>query len=213
MTDTTRAARIAELRAELAALEAQEPQTSGPLGVLREIGETLHDKECKTCWANAPLETINKLKPDTSGKLGELFTVKVCAAGDISCEYDEDINSKDGTYDAIVNGKLVEIKTARLGAQGGFQHESLRAEGCDAYLFIDILPSALYLTVLKKFTMTERHPILGRTPHLRKGATDVYKFDWTEMNLQNGVRAGVTLKVTESTPMEMITEFLRKTLE
>lgn len=214
MTEDERIARITQLRAELAALETSAvAPMAGPLMVLRDAGVDLYAKECASAWCGSPLETINKLKPDSSGKLGELFVVKLCRDGGLSVEYDEDINDQDdGTYDAVLNGKRVEIKTARLGAQNGFQHESLRAEGCDKYLFVDIVPDAVYLTVSEKFNMAEKHPIIGRKPHLRKGTTDVYKFDFAVSHLEKCIRAGITLKVGATTSAESIVEFLRRTL-
>lgn len=214
MSETERLARIAQLRAELAALEASDvAPMAGPLTVLRDTGVDLYAKECASAWAGTPLETINKLKPDSSGKLGELFVAKLCRDGGLTVEYNEDINDQDdGTYDAVLNGKRVEIKTARLGAQHGFQHESLRADGCDLYLFVDIVPDAVYLTVSQKFVMTERHPIFGRKPHLRKGTTDVYKFDFGLAHLELGRKAGITLKVDATTTAETIVEFLRTKL-
>ncbi len=209
----TRADRIAQLRKELAELEAEEVvDTTTPLGILREFGITMYERECKTGWTGSPLEAINKLKPDNSGKVGELFVTNMCAKAGIDCLYTEDINSTDGTYDAIINGKQVEIKTARLGVQNGFQHESLRSTGCDYYLFLDIIPSGFYVTVLEKFDLTKQHPVIGRTPHCRKGTTDVFKFDFGERNIQNAIKEGVAIKGDASTPMESIAEFLRRVI-
>lgn len=210
MTETERLARIAQLRAELAALEGTSVAApTGPIGILCSLSEEMYAKECSSCWAGSLLETMNKLKPDSSGKVGELFVVKVCEAIGTSCVYTGDVNSTDGTYDVVLNGKQVEVKTARLGAQGGFQHESLRAEGCDYYMFVDVTPTAAYITVSKKFVMTERHPILGRKPHLRKGTTDVFKFDFGMAGLEAGMRGGITLKIDKTTQMDAIGEFLR----
>jgi hypothetical protein len=209
MTDSERLAKIAELRAQLAALETPAvAELTGPLQVLRDLGEEFYARECASAWAGSPLETINKLKPDSSGKVGELFLLKLCTDAGMNCVYTGDVNSTDGKYDVVVNGKQVEVKTARLGAQHGFQHESLRAEGCDYYAFVDITPTAVFVTVIETFNMTERHPVLGRKPHLRKGTTDVYKFDFGMNALEAGVRAGCTLKVDATTPLDAVGAFL-----
>jgi hypothetical protein len=209
----SRADRIAQLRKELAELEAEaELDTTTPLGVLRGIGATMYERECRMGWTGSPLESINKLKPDNSGKVGELFVTNMCAKAGIDCVYTEDVNSTDGTYDAVINGKKVEIKTARLGVQKGFQHESLRSSGCDYYLFLDILPTGFYMTVLASFDLTKQHPVIGRAPHCRKGTTDVFKFDFSEKNIQSAIKEGVAIKVDASTPMESIAEFLRKVI-
>jgi hypothetical protein len=57
------------------------------------------------------------LKNDYSGKVGELFLEKICKTHKIPHIFKEDINSKDGTYDIIIDGKKVEVKTARLGVR------------------------------------------------------------------------------------------------
>lgn len=210
----------AELLEKIAALEkrvlelerpAKVYELSPAMSLLREIGEEIGAQQSVSDWIDSPFATINQLKPDHSGKVGELFVKRLCDAGGVSCIYNEDINDQDdGTYDAILNGKRVEIKTARFGKQGGFQHESLRAEGCDYYMFLDIVSTHFYITVCKKFDMTHQHPILGRKPHLRKGSTDVYKFDFREPNLAKGISAGITLKITNETSMETITTFLNQ---
>ena len=208
------------LRAKIAALEMrvielERPsvvhQLSGPMSLLHDIGEEVGVLQSVSDWVGSPFAAIDHLKADHSGKVGELFIKRVCDAGGVTCIYNENINDQDdGTYDVVLNGKRVEIKTARLGKQGGFQHESLRAEGCDYYMFLDIAPSHFYVTVCKKFDMSHQHTVLGRKPHLRKGATDVYKFDFGEANLAKGIVGGITLKVTNTTTAETLVEFLNQ---
>jgi hypothetical protein len=205
--------RIAELEKRVAELERPKTEfsLSPAMSLLRDIGEEIGAKQSVSDWVDSPFATINQLKPDHSGKVGELFVKRLCDSIGVSCVYNEDINDQDdGTYDAILNGKRVEIKTARFGKQGGFQHESLRTEGCDYYMFLDVLPTHFYITVSKKFDMTTQHPVLGRKPHLRKGATDVYKFDFGENTLAKGIRAGITIKVDNDTPMEAILDFINR---
>lgn len=54
--------------------------------------------------------------------------------------------------------------------------------------------------------MTIRHPIIGRKPHLRKGTTDVFKFDFGEVNLKN---PDITLKIGAETSLEVIGQFIQ----
>ena len=128
--------------------------------------------------------------------------------GSVQCVYDEDKNSKDGTYDIKINDKKAEIKTARLGVHGAFQHETLKKDGYDYLIFVDITPEHFYLTILPRFDMMTRHPLIGRTPHPRKGTTDVFKFDFGESNIQRCITAGVSMKVDVNTPIDDVVTFV-----
>lgn len=179
--------------------------------LLRTIGEeALAVQRAKSAWINSFYTAIDELKPDYSGKVGERFLWGVCKATGLDHVYvDDDKNSKDGTYDITILGRKIEVKTARLGVQGGFQHENLHASGYDFYAFVDVKPDEFFVTVIQKFDMTARHPVLGRKPHLRKGTSDVFKFDWSESNLRRSIQAGLTLRVGPDAPLEAIGEFLR----
>jgi hypothetical protein len=185
-----------------------------PLDVLKTIGtEQLQlQKQLNESWVNSEFEAIQQLRPDYSGKCGEKLIVELCKKGGIEVEYngDSNVNAEDGTYDAKICSKKDEIKTAWRGANKGFQHESLRAGGCDQMIFVDIAPNYYYITVLEKFDMTQPHPIIKRKPHLRKGTSDVYKFDFGEPNLQRAIEAGISIKVEKTTPMEDVLTFLKR---
>ena len=203
-------AEIAQLKAENAALKkVVGAKVSGPLGLIQSIGDALAAKQNDSNqWHSSTLESINDLKPDYAGKVGEHFIQQLCATGVVQCEYDEDVNSKDGTYDVKINAKKVEIKTARLGVQGAFQHETLKKDGYDYLLFIDITPNHFYITIIPRFDMTTRHPLIGRTPHPRKGTSDVFKFDFGESNIERCIAAGVSMKVDVNTSMEAVVAFV-----
>jgi len=179
--------------------------------LLKSIADSqLAVQRAKSTWAAGLFGAMDELKPDYSGKVGERFLAGVCKAAGIDHMFaDDDKNSKDGTYDITILGKKIEVKTARLGVQGAFQHENLRDAGCEFYAFVDVKPDEFFVTVIPKFDMKMKHPIIGRKPHLRKGTTDVFKFDWSEANLSKGIKGGLTLRVSEETPLEAIGEFLR----
>jgi len=210
----------AEMLSRIAALERRIEELERPvnvdvepmsriMGLLRDTGNEIYEIQRASDWTGSLFARINQLKPDHAGKVGELFVTRLCRMLGLECVYNEDINDQDdGTYDTVVNGKRVEIKTARLGKQGGFQHESLRTEGCDYYMFLDIVSTHFYITVCKKFDMSCKHPVFGRKPHLRKGASDVYKFDFGEAALSKGISAGITLKITNETSSETVANFM-----
>jgi hypothetical protein len=164
----------------------------------------------KTLWANSQYSQIESLKNDYSGRAGELLAASICENLGINYVYVEDeVNQNDGTYDIIINGRKVEVKTARVGNDGKtWQHESLRDYGCDYFLFIDIDPNALFLSIFSSnFDFSEKHPVFGRTPHLRKESTGTYKFDFGPATLRKGIEAGLTLRVDASTTDTEIKKF------
>jgi len=207
------------LKIELASLKQKnlDVDLASPLGILVELGrnQLRIQKEANVSWLNKPLESIQNLRPDYSGKVGELLLNRLCEIAGMTVSYtgDSNIKASDGTYDVKIKWdteKKDEVKTAWRGSNGGFQHESLRAKGCDQTIFIDIVPNAYYITVLEKFDMTQQHPVIGRKPHLRKGTTDVYKFDFGEVNIQRAINSKLSIKVDASTPMTDVIEFLKR---
>jgi hypothetical protein len=190
---------------------------TSPHKMLQKIGiaQLEMQKTLNVKWAGSAFEAIHDLCPDYSGKVGELLFNKACEAAGMKVTYlgDSNIGAEDGTYDSKacnVCEKKNEIKTAWQGSNDGFQHESLRAEGCDQYVFVDVAPNYYYITILEKFDMTARHPVIGRKPHLRKGTSDVFKFDFSEGNLKKAIDKGVSIKVTEETTMDEVAEFIKK---
>ena len=169
--------------------------------LLKSIAESQFEiQESKSVWKNTPFSAMENLKPDYSGKVGERLLADLCKKSGVNHVWvNDNKNSKDGTYDITILGKKVEVKTARLGVDGAFQHESLRAAGCDFYTFVDVTPTYFYLTIIPKFDMRAKHPVFGRKPHLRKETTNVFKFDLSEFNLKKGIAAGITIKVDADT--------------
>jgi len=164
----------------------------------------------RTIWADSEYSQIEGLKNDYSGRAGELLAASICENLGISYVYVEDqVNQNDGTYDIIINECRVEVKTARVGNDGKtWQHESMRDHGCDYFLFIDIDPSALFLTIFSaNFDFSKKHPVFGRTPHLRKESNGTYKLDFGPATLRKGIEAGLTLRIDASTTNAEIKKF------
>jgi hypothetical protein len=163
----------------------------------------------KNIWIDCDFELVDLLKNDHSGKVGENFLHYLCDCNNIDNQYVEDINSKDGVYDIKILNKKIEIKTARLSQCGSFQHENLRNEGCDYYVFLDITPRCIYITILPSFNLSEKCKVMNRTPHLRKGSSNIYKFDFDEKKILNAIELGYSIKITENTTMDEIGNFIR----
>jgi hypothetical protein len=167
-------------------------------------------------WDDSVFEDMDTLKNDYSGKAGELFAARLCKQYGIPYVYDEDVvNQEDGTYDITIKNKLVEIKTARVGNCGkNWQHESLRDHGSDYFMFIDVAPTAVYLSIFSsKFDFTKQHPVFGRTPHMRKGSDGIFKLDFGPKSLLKGIKKGLTLKIDSNTVDKTIKEFIKNRIE
>ena len=178
-------------------------------GKLKNIGDHLfYIQKSTNIWRNTPLETINDLNPDTAGKVGEELIKRICLSCDIQNESFGDKNSKDGTYDQKVSLKKVEIKTARLGGNK-YQHENLRKVGCDYWIFVDINPYRGCITILQRFDLTNKHPITGTKPSLRKGTTNVFKWDFSENHLNKFVSAGNAIMFDKKTSISQVGNFIK----
>jgi hypothetical protein len=183
-----------------------------PLGLLECIGNTTWQRQNETNgWLDSSLALINELKPDFAGKIGEIFTEKVCEKSGIANISTGDINSKDGTYDQKILSKKVEIKTARLGGKK-FQHETLKMDGCDYWLFLDITPKHCYMTIIPKFNLKQKNPITNTKPTMRKGTSDVFKWDFTEKHIECFIAKHMAIKIDNDTTMDTIANFIKKSV-
>ena len=162
-------------------------------------------------WGNSIFEEIDELKNDYSGRAGEVWVHELCNHLGIDNQYNADeVNQEDGTYDITIKIKTTEVKTARVGTkEDNWQHESLRDHGCDFFWFNDVVPEGVYVTIIPaNFDFTKKHPILGRTPHLRKETGGTYKLDFGRATLRRGLAAGVTKFIDENTTDEEIKNFI-----
>tara|TARA_B100001142_G_scaffold154077_1_gene154510 strand:+ start:171 stop:767 length:597 start_codon:yes stop_codon:yes gene_type:complete len=169
-------------------------------------------EQIPSIWGGSPMDGIQNLTCDQSGKLGERLLLKICDASGIVHEYNGDRNSSTtdngNVYDVLmdVGGRRfrIEVKTARLSSTGyNFQHESLRNDqGSDFWIFFDVEPDKIHVIVLKDFDLSdpEKHPILGRKPHLRKGCTNTYKLDVSVPTLRNAREAGISMTFSNDDP-------------
>ena len=186
------------------------------LSIMEEVVEELHNlQEENNPWHGSRFEKLDQLKLDYSGKAGERYLQKVCEHLGIPVYYDEDKISEEGTWDIGIDDHEIEVKTARQGKQKSFQHENLRSnEECDDYMFVDVTPSHIYLTIIEKSTIdfTAKHPILGRTPHLRRNSDNQYKWDFGMAAIHRGVEHGITFIISEETEAKDLKAFIMKRL-
>jgi len=170
-------------------------------------------------WDGSPLEGIRKLSADAIGFEGEALLFNLCKKYGIDVEWDGNKNiskkgSSDSSYDMLICGRTVEVKTARMGESFAFQHESLRNENSpDFWVFIDISPYDTYFTVIDSYNLKSKHPILERTAHSRKKTNDVYKLDTSVCVLKKGINSEITLRITHGDSDDIFGSWLRRRIQ
>ena len=120
------------------------------------INAIYDQKRKRNIWENSNWCHIADLENDDVGKAGERIIAEFCKRGNIPSEIDG-LKTKElggGVGDGMINGKTVEIKTARLGSNNSsFQHELGECPWvADYMIFLDIAPEKMYLTIFKNFT-------------------------------------------------------------
>jgi hypothetical protein len=170
-------------------------------------------------WDGSPLEGIRKMSADAIGFEGEALLFNLCKKYGIDVEWDGNKNiskkgSSDKSYDMLICGRTVEVKTARMGESFAFQHESLRNENSpDFWVFIDISPHDTYFTVIDSYNLTSKHPILERTAHSRKKTNDVYKLDTSVCVLNRGINSEITLRIAHGDSDDAFGSWLRRRIQ
>ena len=172
----------------------------------------------KSVWDGSPLQDIRKLSADAIGFEGEALLVNLCKKYGVDVEWDGNKNvSKKGddrAYDMLVRGRTVEVKTARMGESGAFQHECLRNQNSpEFWIFIDISPHDTYFTVIDSYNLTSKHPILERTAHSRKKTNDVFKLDTSVCVLARGVNSDMTLRIAHGDPDDAFGPWLKSRIQ
>ena len=77
------------------------------------------------------------------------------------------------------------------------------------------MPDRYFITVLnaRKFDLSTRNDVIGRTPHLRDKTTGVYKFDFSEKNIRSSISQGYSIEVNQHTNPSDIKVFLERIIE
>ena len=170
-------------------------------------------------WDGSPLQDIRKLSADAIGYVGEQLLFDLCKKHGVDVDWAGNKNvskkgSSDQSYDMLIFDRTVEVKTARMGQNDTFQHESLRNEKSpDFWIFIDISPRDANFTVIDSYDLTTKHPVLGRTAHPRKKTNDVYKLDTNEFVLKKGINSGITFKVPHRDDAHGFGSWLRRRIQ
>lgn len=170
-------------------------------------------------WDGSPLQDVRKLSADAIGYEGERLLFNLCQKYNIEVEWDGNKNiskkgSSDRVYDMLIRGRKVEVKTARMGENGAFQHETLSNDNSpDFWVFVDISPRDTNFTVIDSYDLRTKHPILERTAHSRKKTKDVYKLDTRECVLDRGVNSEITMKIAHGDSDDAFGPWLRRRIQ
>ena len=106
-------------------------------------------------WEDSKWSYISKIENDDVGKAGEKAIQEFCNQSNIPALIDG-LTTKEsggGIGDGTINGRSVEIKTARLGSgSSSFQHELGEVPWkADYMLFLDVSPTTFYVTIFPNF--------------------------------------------------------------
>lgn len=171
-------------------------------------------QEENNIWINSKFSKINLLKNDYSGSFGEEFINQICINNNIPSIYNGTKNSIDGTYDILINNKKIEIKTSRIGSSSKtFQHDGLRNNGSDYYLFLDITPTHFYISILPHFDLSQNCEFIDKKAHLRKDSDNVYKFDLTEKQIIILIEKKYCIKCKQDMSSHIIGNFINSLIK
>jgi len=196
-----------------------------PNEIMKELIELQILKEKKnTQWNDSEYVSVNQLKANNVGIIGEEFVSSCCKKVSISALIDGSKTKKKGggEGDGNIKEKTTEIKTARIGLSRTFQHELGEHPWKAEYiLLVDITPNKIYLTIIKNFT--EEHyqmPSRKATPYFNKTITrrkensqneaGAFKLTLSKQDLEESVSKGHTFKITKETNFKSIGEFINK---
>lgn len=151
-------------------------------------------------WKGSVFEEIRELSNDERGRWGEkLIYELISQCTDFSVYWDQDSNTQqdDGTYDLVVNGHRVEVKTSFGGHSGNWQHENIYNEDFwDKCVMVDVDYDCVYFTCIDRAEMTwdSKHPVFQKTPTRYKHQTVKHKFDFSRRSLTLGQEGGLTTR-------------------
>lgn len=120
------------------------------------INKKYNKKQKRNIWHKSKWKNINELENDDIGRVGEEIVNHFCHLASIKSDIDgmKTKQQGGGNGDGTINGRTVEIKTARLGSNGlSFQHELGETPWKSDYMiFLDIAPDKMYITIFSNFS-------------------------------------------------------------
>jgi hypothetical protein len=196
--------------------------TMNPSELLVSVIDVQRQKENEAnIWKDSKYRYIAELESNNVGNVGENLIQKICESQGIPSSIDGAKTKLKGggdDGDGRINGRSVEIKTARLGAsQTSFQHELGEHPWKANYIaFVDVAPAHIYLSIFPNFT--EEHYKTGQkcAPYFptksvtwRKGE-GAFKLD-TSPNINEVLMIrGNCIKINEKTSFDELGAFINR---
>jgi len=199
-----------------------EPEMSDSIhNMLIHIIEHQKQKEEKhDIWKDSPYKDLVKLQSNNVGNVGEELINMICKSANIpaSCDGSKTKKSGGGEGDGKIMDISVEIKTSHQGSiYPSFQHElgEVPWKGSIYMIFVDISPGCIYLTIFKNFdeeTYKSKKklpcfPTKTITWRKEKGA---FKLDTSVKINEQSIENGYAIKITPTTPNDLVSSFIRK---
>ena len=174
-------------------------------------------------WRDSKYKYIAELESNNVGNVGENLIQKICESQGISSSVDGSKTKQHGggtDGDGRINGRSVEIKTARLGANmTSFQHELAEHPWKAEFIaFVDVAPAHIYLSIFPNFT--EEHYKSGqkcapyfptKTATWRKGE-GAFKLDTTLVINEALITMGNCIKINDTTTFEELGAFIHRVI-
>jgi len=193
------------------------------------IRSQIEKEQHDNLWSNALFGPIDSLKSNNVGVVGETFLSQCCVLNGIESCVDGCKTKKTGgggIGDGWIKGKSVEIKTARQGNRGTFQHELGEHPWTSDYLaLVDIVPDkngTIYLSIIDNYPesfyqMPENRkalPYFDRKITRRKETSDkesgAFKLTIDQKVIQKAVESSLVLEINKDTTLETIGQFINE---
>lgn len=180
-------------------------------------------KEKRDIWKASEWKHIAELENDYVGKVGESFLQKLCDDSNITASIDGTKTKElgGGCGDGIINGRTVEIKTARAGTGSimSFQHELGETPWTAEFMcFIDIAPNKFYLSIFPNFSeekyksCSKCEPYFPTRSFCWRKKSGCFKLDTTESinDTQSKLTENFTLAWNPDVEMSAISAFINR---
>lgn len=179
--------------------------------------EKIRQNSTDKFWESSIFSEINDLKNNNIGNVGEIFIQNICERVNIPCFIDGKNTKRKNIGDGYILGKSIEIKTARIGNRGTYQHElGENPYNSEYLLFLDINPQYFYIIIMKNFTKEFYENSNRKTESYfnkkicRRKEIGNYKLTLTKKDLRKD--CNYILKMTKDTKDFEIKDFLERNI-
>lgn len=132
--------------------------------------EIIKEHSPKDIWRDSPLVGYRLLGNTNRGEIGEEFVRRFLTAAGLEVSN----GNRTSKTDKIIEGRIFEIKTASIGANGTFQFNHVRLDRPYEFLLcLGICPNSVVFNVWRKGDVAENKA--GRLVRMAEGQAVTYK--------------------------------------